>query len=65
MYFVSLYPCTLNKAAFDEKLWLSLLLQENYIMKKKNEKKSLRKNGDTIGIEMYKPNNNYNAYNKA
>lgn len=33
--------------------------------KKKNEKKSLRKNGDTIGIEMYKPNNNYNAYNKA
>lgn len=34
-------------------------------MKKKNEKKSLRKNGDTIGIEMYKPNNNYNAYNKA
>lgn len=32
---------------------------------KKNEKKSLRKNWDTIGIEMYKPNNNYNAYNKA
>lgn len=32
---------------------------------KKKWEKIPEKNGDTIGIEMYKPNNNYNAYNKA